>query len=459
MTEMGEILDDLVKKGEKLFEEDLKFLREEDSPQKELTQTIKEDYILDRLNLGEVNKIIDRIEKKQQQIETLAEMLEEDKVIKKVNKVFVKPDFKKIESGRGKNKERKEIKYFPRLLTLVYILNNDFKLKIDDGEAVEIEKGKVTEKMARKTPYYRLIIPELDRVIYVCNEENNITFIFSLEKVENELEKLDGMSKSERREMIKDKPGVGITMAQSATWRERMKKYLTEEIPIKEISDEELVMEGELKKSREFTLSPDDLIREIRQYYYHEIEQGVKIKNFSEWYANTIKKYNLKTRWPIGLDLFLRRRGHWPKKGKNIWRKIITGREKITFEGLTEKVREGYKKMKEEGGEMPKSFKAIYSILKKRYDINNEWPKRPNISGKYSDFREFITGKKNMGKEEFLKVLIKEYAKKDKKLSIMKWYEELKKENDDLPNNPGRYLFDGWKKIKKIIEERIKKEK
>lgn len=66
---------------------------------------------------------------------------------------------------------------FERTKTVLFVLQEDFDIDIQDPDQVEIIKGSVKDNMVRKSPYYMISVSELDKVILVCDEEGNATFI------------------------------------------------------------------------------------------------------------------------------------------------------------------------------------------------------------------------------------------------------------------------------------------
>ena len=146
-----------------------------------------------------------------------------DRVIAQVNEssdVFVPPDSAPVPqatgSGVGMEKKGKQ----PKLENLLFVLMNDFGIDPDDSEAVSIVRGSVNLNMMREEPYYQVTVPGIDKVILVCQEYGNATFVFNGEWVreqvsanrpsENEPERpLADYTKEELGKLIKDNPGQG----------------------------------------------------------------------------------------------------------------------------------------------------------------------------------------------------------------------------------------------------------
>lgn len=134
--------------------------------------------------------------------------------------VFVPPDSTPVlqATGSGTGMEKKDRQ--PKLENLLFVLMNDFGIDPDDPEAVSIVRGSVNTNMMREEPYYQVTVPGIDKVILVCQEYGNATFVFNGEWVceqvnsnrssENEPERpLTDYTKEELSKLIKDNPGQG----------------------------------------------------------------------------------------------------------------------------------------------------------------------------------------------------------------------------------------------------------
>lgn len=176
-----------------------------------------EDAALEYFGLEDVEGILRHLEDKASQFAAI------DQVIAQVNEsseVFVPPDSTPVPqatgSGTGMEKKGKQ----PKLENLLFVLMNDFGIDPDDSEAVSIVRGSVNPNMMREEPYYQVTVPGIDKVILVCQEYGNATFVFNGEWVreqvsasrpsENEPERpLTDYTKEELGKLIKDNPKQG----------------------------------------------------------------------------------------------------------------------------------------------------------------------------------------------------------------------------------------------------------
>ena len=176
-----------------------------------------EDAALKHFGLENVEDILRHLDDKASQFAVI------DQVIAQTNKssnVFVPPDSAPVPqatgSGTGMEKKGKQ----PKLENLLFVLMNDFGIDPDDSEAVSIVRGSVNPNMMREEPYYQVTVPELDKVILVCDEYENVTFVFNGEWVREQVNSnrsskdesarpLTDYTKEELSKLIKDNPGQG----------------------------------------------------------------------------------------------------------------------------------------------------------------------------------------------------------------------------------------------------------
>ena len=176
-----------------------------------------EDAALKYFGLEDVEGILGHLEDKASQFAAI------DRVIAQANKsseVFVPtysaPVPQTTGSGTGMEKKGKQ----PKLENLLFVLMNDFGIDPDDSEAVSIVRGSVNPNMMREEPYYQVTVPELDKVILVCDEYENVTFVFNGEWVRGQVNSnrsskdesarpLTDYTKEELSKLIKDNPGQG----------------------------------------------------------------------------------------------------------------------------------------------------------------------------------------------------------------------------------------------------------
>ncbi len=209
-----------------------------ENPNNNLSGKELEDAALTYLGSSDVGSILDAISERRTNMKVL-----EQEVADRIHlspEIFVPPTQGEEHLITGSGKGLEEKKLIPRLLTLIYILENDLNIYLENSDSEEviensinIVRGTVADTMMRKHPYFRVSIPELSRVVYICEEEGNATFVFNdaeIESIGMKIEDMDTMEKSEYDTLIESNPGLGIRIIQTNSWREDILTALTEDI-------------------------------------------------------------------------------------------------------------------------------------------------------------------------------------------------------------------------------------
>lgn len=176
-----------------------------------------EDAALEYFGLEDVEAILRHLEDKASQFAVIGQVIAQ---ANEASDVFVPPDSTPVPqatgSGTGMEKKGKQ----PKLENLLFVLMNDFGIDPDDPEAVSIVRGSVNTNMMREEPYYQVTVPGIDKVILVCDEYENVTFVFNGEWVRGQVNSnrsskdesarpLTDYTKEELSKLIKDNPGQG----------------------------------------------------------------------------------------------------------------------------------------------------------------------------------------------------------------------------------------------------------
>jgi hypothetical protein len=117
-----------------------------------------------------------------------------------------------------------------RLELLIYILSRECRVSFKN---IHVLEGAVGESMYRSLPYYRVEVPSLDRVVYVCNQADNVTYIFSFSEVEKTgvtIDELDLLTKQRKNQLILANPTMGVRLVQQDGWREKVFDALSKPI-------------------------------------------------------------------------------------------------------------------------------------------------------------------------------------------------------------------------------------
>ncbi len=195
----------------------------------------QEDKALEEIGLSNVPFVLDKI----QDVRKI--LVDEIPAItkNKIEEIITPPDAGyeiKPGDGSGFDKERELI---PRLKMLLFILLNDCH---QGKENIHVTEGMVTKEMLRKEPYVAVDVPQLSRLIVVCDEEGNRTDIFDTSHEQYSIESTEGilaLTKEEKSAYGKQYPGSHISVRYSDMWSDRVYQYITETLPINEVKEKQ----------------------------------------------------------------------------------------------------------------------------------------------------------------------------------------------------------------------------
>jgi biotin operon repressor len=196
------------------------YARSEDI-EKENTKEFEQDAF-EHFGLTDLSKVLELAHKK---IESLERVNNKIANTPKIDTVITPPDTEDpaLEFGE-EDYEKPETE--PRLKTLLYILENN---GIDVEGGVDTLKGKITDEMMRNTSYVTVSIPEIDRVVQVCDEVGNASYVFKLSAVD--VENINDMTKSEKNDLLEANPEIGLRIEYYDGWRQTLQQLLfTDEI-------------------------------------------------------------------------------------------------------------------------------------------------------------------------------------------------------------------------------------
>lgn len=359
--------------------------------------------ILDLSNIQEILETVDEVGKKIKSMQLYVESQSES-----VGVVITPPATREVKSGSGLGMPLKPV--VPRLLTLVYLLDTDLDIA---KEGVLITYGTVTPDMIRRTPYVRVEIPELNRVVYICDEEGNSSYIFDtkeLRKHELTLEDIDIDSKEDKNYLIKKYPGIGIRIMHKSHWRRNVLNAIS--------GVEGAIGVDKSEFSKKKWLPYEDFIREVKAAY--EAETGEK-GDLTDWYFRYRKEHSKELVWPSHYNKI-----YGPYGFKNF--REIVGLGFISFEQFKEEVRAAYEA---ETGEKRNIYKWYFN-----YRIVNGkelvWPGTPNKTYRKEGFINFreIVGRGWLLYEDFRREVRAAYeTETGEKGDVLIWFNKYRKEH------------------------------
>ncbi len=389
-----------------------------------LSQPEQEELACARFGLPCISEMLDRAEEKRAEIKRLGVLIQE--ITHNIGIVITPPDQLEQESLIRGGTPYKERELIPRQLCLLYIFQHDLEIKIED---VSIERGTVDPEMIRNEPYVRFEVPELQRVVYICDEEGNVSYVFDTSQLKQysiSIEELDLCTKDQKNSLIKNYPAIGVRVVQSPAWRDNICQFMSHPITQK-------LTAGVSKAKPEFErykfLGWDDFREAVRSLY---IESSC-VKN---WYDKEKKNH---TDWPVAPDQYYREWTGWPElvgKENRCKRRILKW---SNFEVAVRKLYPG-----------SGSINAWYQL---EYKKHSGWPSNPHRE--YKEWKGWpeIVGIENRYKRTYLSW--EDFLKEVRALypgSVYggPWYrEEQKKHQQTWHNEPDRYYkeWTGWAEL------------
>ncbi len=403
-----------------------------------LSEKEREDDAYKKIGLPNIPEILDSIIEVKEKIERLNLYLTQ-KVSKK-SKVITPPDsleqtIRPAEEGQ----KLEEMRIFPRLLTLMYILEHDFEI---EPEEVSIIEGEVTPEMMRKSPYYRVKIDGLNRIVYICDEEGNASYVFDLEIIKEnnlDIDEIDLDSKEARNALIAKYPGIGIRIIQSKNWRHNISEMLENPLPqndSEESAGSQKSRESEFKREKRKYLPFEDFQKEVREFY----PGGIGVV---QWYLTEYKKHE---GWPASPEKTYEGKG-WEGRSK------LVGKEKRKRKGEL-------LPFEEFRGEVIRAYPGKVGVLRwyKREQKNHKnWPSEPTRTYKdnWIGWPELV-GIENRLKREFLsfenfKDAVRSAYPGDR--NVQNWYMTEYKNHKGWPANPQRTYKNNWVGWSELVDK------
>ena len=414
-------------------------------PNKNLSSREQEDDAFNKLGLTGIQETLDIIIEVKDKIDKLKTYINGSK--KTTDETLVPPETDIASISIGSGEGVKEKKLIPRLLTLLYIIETDFDILKED---VTITEGTTNPNMVRKNPYIRVEIPEIERTIYLCDEEGNASYVFDTDKLGKEgisLENIDISNKTEINTILSKHPGIGARIIQSKNWRTNISELLGQPITekIQEETDSEhtpLASEFKRREGKDF-LPFEEFQTEVKILYSGE--SGVQ-----KWYSQEVKKHQ---NWPT----------HPDKKYKNnVW---LGWSELVEKENPSKKEFLSFEKFQIEINVLYPGEGNVYKWYGEERKNHPNWPAHPNkiYNNDWLDWSELV-GKENPLKKDFLTF---ENLKDEVRVlypgegDVQFWYYKEIKNHSNWPSNPQKkYKNNGWLGWSELVgkENHLKKD-
>ena len=140
-----------------------------------------------------------------------------------VDMVHTPPDAFEPPVGDGGGKPM--LTEFAERLTAFRYLLYSLGIDPDDPKQVLMEIGRVREEMMRRVSYVSVLIKPLGRLVELCNQVGNRSFVWKSDS-EEDMKRYAAIGKEKKKQMLKEHPEQGTEIVMSKGWMERMRVYL-----------------------------------------------------------------------------------------------------------------------------------------------------------------------------------------------------------------------------------------
>lgn len=140
-----------------------------------------------------------------------------------VDDVHTPPDEWQRPEGDGDGSEW-NTEFSERLTALRYIL---YRLNIDPNseQQVVMQIGRVRNEMMRRVSYVSVFVKPLNRIVELCNQVGNRTFVWQSD-TEDDIGRYTDMGKDEKKALQDEQSGIGWQVVMSEGWMERLESIL-----------------------------------------------------------------------------------------------------------------------------------------------------------------------------------------------------------------------------------------
>lgn len=159
------------------------------------------------------------------------------------NSIILPPDHGELFTGSGRGIEAKKI--IPRSRYLIEVLTGL-------GLSYSVHEGQNTPNMMRGLSYQAFVIPQVNKIIFINNEEGNATFLvhdIMKDDVDGELQFYTALTKDQLKALGPEKVSVVQFDKTPDQWKEEITRIIMEGAPIRPIPDAIPTFNHELPQS------------------------------------------------------------------------------------------------------------------------------------------------------------------------------------------------------------------
>ncbi|MGV9002067.1 MAG: hypothetical protein ACOH18_03905 [Candidatus Saccharimonadaceae bacterium] len=143
---------------------------------------------------------------------------------KEIQSVIIHPN-----THANDNRESQQPAVANRLKSVLFLLAHDFDVKLRNPYQVKLTRGNVKRGVARQPSYYMVEAPTIDRIIFVCDEDDNNTYtIDTAEMARYDITPRDiaGLNQLDLHGLFEDLPELGKEIVHSEQFLSDVKQSL-----------------------------------------------------------------------------------------------------------------------------------------------------------------------------------------------------------------------------------------
>lgn len=166
-----------------------------------------------------------------------------------------------------------------RVKTVLFMLQQDYEIDVKNSESLTIISGTLNGDMIRKSSYYLIAVPGLQRSMLVCDEDGNASYVFDQDRMNQygiDNDDLMAKMKPELNSLIEDHEGLGKRIVFNKNFMDRIRDSIDNDLVSKDDSDYDqgidLSKRNQYLKPKKAESAPSDYISvnvAIRQLRTH----------------------------------------------------------------------------------------------------------------------------------------------------------------------------------------------
>ena len=211
----------------------------------------QEDIVANYFGIPNIGDLLDQTVLKSRQLDSINSFIQ---IVPTSGTSVLPPELIKFKKRSPADGSFEKAIVVPKLKTLLFILENEFGIDINDTEQLKVSLGSPPDRAMRKEAYYIVQLDKLSRIVLICDEQKNITFVFDSDRLAEagvSIPDLAEISKLNLKDLIEANPSIGSTVSQTNKFASKLILALKD--PSSKIDSEE-----SLKNPNYLVMSPPE---------------------------------------------------------------------------------------------------------------------------------------------------------------------------------------------------------